>query len=418
MRWSCSPSTRSRQDDGAPDAADRAGRDQRAADPVVHVERLGLVADGDGQPRHPRPVPRGRAARRTTSTSTTAGRSCSTRAPRSRPCGRPSTTRRSRRAGSSAPASANARSGTRSPRRWDTTDAHLLRHRHPRLRRLLAQVPQRRQVPQGRRPDHGRRHDRQGDGPDRRGMARTGSSSSRTSATPTTEDELRAMEKRISDRGYYPVRLTRDEVDAWAADSTLVDTRFKAEMLASVERWMAIGDERLGDRYPLHRLAGQRRHVRDRPDHRARRALELGEANLIALDGFTLISTGWANPTRGTRSASCRKPSSVSGSMDSSLRRPIPTGRSSTSTLRRTARTSTTRPSSMPTCATWPVVRHSSRWARRPFANRSLRMGRSCRSTATSTRARAPSSSARPWRSIQAAPTRTASSKRPSSTWT
>jgi len=31
----------------------------------------------------------------------------------------------------------------------------------------------------------------------------------------TTDEELHAMEKRISDRGYYPVRLTRDEVDAW-----------------------------------------------------------------------------------------------------------------------------------------------------------------------------------------------------------
>src|SRR3954451_13146594 len=48
--------------------------------------------------------------------------------------------------------------------------------------------------------------------------------------TLTSEDELRAMEKRISDRGYYPVRLTRDEVEAWSADQTLVDTRFKAEM--------------------------------------------------------------------------------------------------------------------------------------------------------------------------------------------
>src|SRR4051812_4414634 len=61
----------------------------------------------------------------------------------------------------------------------------------------------------------------------------------------SSDDELRAMEKRISDRGYYPVRLTKDEVDAWAGDSALVDTRFKAEMLGSVERWMTLAGEKL-----------------------------------------------------------------------------------------------------------------------------------------------------------------------------
>ena len=114
----------------------------------------------------------------------------------------------------------------------------------------------------------------------------------------TTEDELRAMEKRISDRGYYPVRLTRDEVDAWAADATLVDTRFKAEMLASVERWMALGDERLAGTgircivSPANDDMFEIDPIIERAEH-----LELGEANTIALDGFTLISTGWANPT-------------------------------------------------------------------------------------------------------------------------
>src|SRR4029453_2757981 len=37
-----------------------------------------------------------------------------------------------------------------------------------------------------------------------------------------TDEDLAAMEKRISDRGYYPARLPRDEVDAWAADPALV----------------------------------------------------------------------------------------------------------------------------------------------------------------------------------------------------
>jgi Icc-related predicted phosphoesterase len=112
------------------------------------------------------------------------------------------------------------------------------------------------------------------------------------------EDELVAMEKRISDRGYYPVRLSRDEVDAWSADPALVDARFKQEMLQSVERWMAIADDRL-------RGKGIRCVVSPANDDmfeidpliEAAELVDLGESNAIALDGFTLVSTGWANPT-------------------------------------------------------------------------------------------------------------------------
>ncbi|MDF2733719.1 MAG: hypothetical protein K0S97_342 [Chloroflexota bacterium] len=114
----------------------------------------------------------------------------------------------------------------------------------------------------------------------------------------TSEDELAAMEKRISDRGYYPVRLARDEVDAWSADPALVDARFKQEMLQSVERWMAIADDKL-------RGKGIRCVVSPANDDmfeidpliEAAELVDLGESNAIALDGFTLVSTGWANPT-------------------------------------------------------------------------------------------------------------------------
>ena len=112
------------------------------------------------------------------------------------------------------------------------------------------------------------------------------------------EDELVAMEKRISGRGYYPVRLTRDELDTWAADPTLMEARFKAEMLASVERWMALADERMagsGIRVivsPANDDMFEIDPIIDRAE-----IVELGEANTIQLDGFSLISTGWANPT-------------------------------------------------------------------------------------------------------------------------
>jgi Icc-related predicted phosphoesterase len=112
------------------------------------------------------------------------------------------------------------------------------------------------------------------------------------------EDELQAMEKRISDRGYYPVRLSPDEVAAWTADESLVDARFKQEMLANVERWMALADERLAGK-------GIRIIVSPANDDMfeidpiiaAAKVVELGEANTIALDGISLVSTGWANPT-------------------------------------------------------------------------------------------------------------------------
>jgi Icc-related predicted phosphoesterase len=114
----------------------------------------------------------------------------------------------------------------------------------------------------------------------------------------STEDELRAMEKRILDRGYYPVRLSREEVDAWAGDPVLVDTRFRDEMLRAVERWMAIADEKL-------RGSGIRCVVSPANDDmfeidpliEQAELVDLGEGNTIALDGFNLVSTGWANPT-------------------------------------------------------------------------------------------------------------------------
>ena len=114
----------------------------------------------------------------------------------------------------------------------------------------------------------------------------------------SSEDEVRAIEKRIGDRGYYPVRLSREEVDAWATDPALVDARFKAVMLAAVERWMALADERLAGSSIRCIVSPANDDIFEiDPIIDAAKLIDLGESNLIDLDGFSLVSTGWANPT-------------------------------------------------------------------------------------------------------------------------
>jgi len=113
----------------------------------------------------------------------------------------------------------------------------------------------------------------------------------------STEGEVRAMEKRISDRGYYPIRVSREELQTMGADGALVDERFRDEMIRGVERWMAFADERLGgthircivspandDIFEVDAVIAAAEHV------------ELGEGNVIPLGAFTLVSLGWANP--------------------------------------------------------------------------------------------------------------------------
>jgi hypothetical protein len=113
-----------------------------------------------------------------------------------------------------------------------------------------------------------------------------------------SEDEAAAMEKRIRDRGYYPIRLTPDEMAAWQADQSLVDARFKAEMLGQVERWMALADERLAGKGIRCIVSPANDDIFEvDPIIDAAQLVDLGESNLIDLDGFLLVSTGWANPT-------------------------------------------------------------------------------------------------------------------------
>jgi Icc-related predicted phosphoesterase len=113
-----------------------------------------------------------------------------------------------------------------------------------------------------------------------------------------SEDEVQAIEKKIVNRGYYPVRVSREEMEALSADQSLVDQRFKEAMLSTVQRWMDIAEEKLSgtdirlvvcpgndDMFEVDKVIAQSGSV------------EMGEATALDLGGFSMISMGWTNPT-------------------------------------------------------------------------------------------------------------------------
>ena len=85
---------------------------------------------------------------------------------------------------------------------------------------------------------------------------------------------------------------------AWDTDPALVEARFKAEMVAAVQRWMNMADERLKGTSIRCVVSPANDDIFELdPIIDAAQRVDLGEANVIELDGFTMVSTGWANTT-------------------------------------------------------------------------------------------------------------------------
>ncbi len=113
-----------------------------------------------------------------------------------------------------------------------------------------------------------------------------------------SEEQVREMEKRIINRGYYPVRVSREEMAAMVADPELVDRRFKEVMLSTVERWMDVADEKLAGSGIRCIVCPGNDDMFDVDSVIARSDIvEMGEAQVLDLGGFSMVSMGWTNPT-------------------------------------------------------------------------------------------------------------------------
>ena len=112
------------------------------------------------------------------------------------------------------------------------------------------------------------------------------------------EEAVVRFEEQVKRRGYYPFRTDPDELREYEHDPEAADRFFHEEMLATVGRWMALADEKLegtgirafacpgnDDQFDIDDVIAEAKHI------------ELAEGRVIDIDGYQMVSTGWANRT-------------------------------------------------------------------------------------------------------------------------
>jgi uncharacterized protein len=110
--------------------------------------------------------------------------------------------------------------------------------------------------------------------------------------------ELDDFLARIRNTGFYPAIVSPDELAQLGADTGAVDRRFSTEMLSSLDRWLDMADGKLrGGEIPCI-LNGGNDDIFEIDDVlESSPCVSFAEGKLLDLDGFSLVSMGWTNPT-------------------------------------------------------------------------------------------------------------------------
>jgi Icc-related predicted phosphoesterase len=113
-----------------------------------------------------------------------------------------------------------------------------------------------------------------------------------------SRDEVGEVEKQVSRKGYYPVRMTSSQVAELQQDPTKVQTLFTEQMCKTVERWMELAEEKLKDsKVRVFVAPGNDDEIEIDDVIANARRVELAEGRCIDIGGYEMISSGWANPT-------------------------------------------------------------------------------------------------------------------------
>src|SRR6267378_417828 len=117
-------------------------------------------------------------------------------------------------------------------------------------------------------------------------------------AQTVTSDQVSDVEGQIRRKGYYPLRMTVERLRELDQHPERRAETFQVVMLEGVQRWMEMAKDKLGG-------SGVRIFVCPGNDDemevddvvRKSEMVQLGEGQMLEIDGFTMISTGWSNHT-------------------------------------------------------------------------------------------------------------------------
>ncbi|HKD87089.1 MAG TPA: hypothetical protein VKB62_01055 [Streptosporangiaceae bacterium] len=113
-----------------------------------------------------------------------------------------------------------------------------------------------------------------------------------------SKSELDDVMTRIRNSGFYPAIVSPDELTHLGQNEAAVGERFEHEMISSLDRWLDMADGKLrGGEIPCILNGGNDDIFEIDNVIESSPCVSFAEGKLMDLDGFSLVSMGWTNPT-------------------------------------------------------------------------------------------------------------------------
>src|SRR5467141_1814184 len=111
-------------------------------------------------------------------------------------------------------------------------------------------------------------------------------------------DQVSEVEANIRRKGYYPLRMSVERLHELDQNPAKRAECFQEVMLQGVERWKNMAAEKFrGSSIRCFVCPGNDDEMEVDDVVRRAEMVELGEGRVVEIDGFSMISTGWSNPT-------------------------------------------------------------------------------------------------------------------------